>query len=108
MRKDNWKKTFIAIVMVVLFALIILTVFQFQQESEDVTIDERNPVTEEEIVFENNSDYTEEEVRTTTENLRQSLKSLLTNVEYYKISEINSTYTPEDDEKYMVIPESFF
>lgn len=67
MRKDNWKKTFIAIVMVVLFALIILTVFQFQQESEDVTIDGRNPVTEEEIVFENNSDYTEEEVRTTTD-----------------------------------------
>ena len=108
MRKENWKKALIVLGVVVLFILIILVVFQFQHESENVTIDDRNPETEEVVVFENNSDYTEEEIRTTTENLRQALKDLLTNVEYYKISEINSTYTPEDDEKYMVIPETFF
>ena len=108
MRKDNWKKALIALGIILLFILIILTIFQFQHESEEVTIDERNPAKEEELVFENNSDYTEEEIRTTTENLRQALKDLLTNIEYYKISEISSLYTIEDDEKYMVLPETFF
>ena len=87
MRKDKWKKTLIAVGIIVLFILIILTVFAFQHESEEVIIDDRSPEVEEEIVFENNSDYTEEEIRDITENLRESLRDLLSNIEYYKISE---------------------
>lgn len=108
MRKDKWKKTLIAVGIIVLFILIILTVFAFQHESEEVIIDDRSPEVEEEIVFENNSDYTEEEIRDITENLRESLRDLLSNIEYYKISEISSTYTTEEDKNYMVLPETFF
>lgn len=110
MNKRDWKRIGIVVGVIALFILILLSVFHLEHESEEVIIDDRNPQTEpeEEIVFENNSDYTEEEIRDITENLRSSLKDLLTNIEYYKISDINGAYTTEDDENYMVLPETFF
>ena len=106
MLRREWKKIAVALLLIVLFVLVALTIFKFQKESEDVFEDYTNNPSEE-IVFQNSSDMSEQEIRQLVEEKRNTLKSFFENAKYYNISEVSSEYTKEDDEKYIVIDENF-
>lgn len=106
MLKREWKKITIGLFLVFLFILVALTIFNFQKESEDIFEDYTNNPPEE-IVFQNSSDMTEQEIREIVEEKRSILKNFFENAQYYNISEVSSEYTKEDDEKYIVIDENF-
>ena len=107
MTRKKWITLGVGAVVIALFAAILLTTFNFKQEREEIFEDYTNQDIEEDIIFHNSSDLSENEIRSLTEEKRTSLKNLLENAQYYIVSEINSSYTQEDDETLMAIPESF-
>ena len=76
MLKREWKKITIGLFLVFLFILVALTIFNFQKESEDIFEDYTNNPPEE-IVFQNSSDMTEQEIREIVEEKRSILKNFL-------------------------------
>ena len=106
MTKRKWIIIGATLGILVLFGLILLTTFNFQNEHENITEDltDNEP---EEIVFQNSSDMSEADIRILVEEKRIALKQFFENAKYYNISEISSDYTKEDDEQYIVVDENF-
>ena len=107
MTKRKWIITGATLGILVLFGLILLTTFNFQNDHENITEDltDNEP---EEIIFQNSSDMSEADIRILVEEKRIALKQFFENAKYYNISEISSDYTKEDDEQYIVVDENFF
>ena len=106
MTKRKWIITGATLGILVLFGLILLTTFNFQNEHENISEDltDNEP---EEIIFQNSSDMSEADIRILVEEKRIALKQFFENAKYYNISEISSDYTKEDDEQYIVVDENF-
>ena len=94
----------LGLLVIILLGLVILTTFNFQKKKlnihEDLTDNKQ-----EEIVFNNNSDMTEQDIRLLVEEKRVTLKNIIENIKYYNLSEISSDYNAEDDQEYIAIDE---
>lgn len=106
MIKREWKKIALIILLIILASLIILTIFNFDQEQKEYNLDNDITETNNEIKFNNVSDMEEKEIRELVESKREELKEFLKNLKYSNISEVSSDHTKEDDDKYMALTES--
>ena len=106
MTKRKWIIIGVTLGILVLFGLILLTTFNFQNDHETITEDLTNNEPEE-IVFQNSSDMSEADIRILVEEKRIALKQFFENAKYYNISEISSDYTIEDNDQYIVVDENF-
>ena len=112
MHKKELKKVFLSIIVIILFSLVLVTIFSFNKNSENVEFNGANntkedSLKEEQDTFTNNSDIEEKDIRLLVEEKRVALKEYLSHVKYYKLSEISANYQSSDD-SYIGIPESFF
>lgn len=112
MHKKELKKVFLSIIVIILFSLVLVTIFSFNKNSENVEFNganntEEDSLKEEQDTFTNNSDIEEKDIRLLVEEKRVALKEYLSNVKYYKLSDISANYQSSDD-SYIGIPESFF
>jgi len=110
MNKREWKKIGYSIIVVGLFILVLVTVMNFDHKNEDVVIDtgNMNVIPEENVdEFKNESGLEEQEIRLLVEEKRSELKDFFKDAKYYAISEVGASYTKEDDNKYIVVDESF-
>ena len=110
MNRRKWITLGVSVLVIILFAIVILTAFNFKKDREEVFEDYTNnelPNESDETIFHNSSDLTEEEIRTLVEEKRTSLKDVIENAQYYKASDVSSSFNREDDEKVVAIPESF-
>lgn len=106
MNKKDWIKLGLCGVVAVLLILVILSVISLEKTKENIDIKFKNPI-KEESVFLNESDMEEKEIRILIEEKRTKLKEIFKKANYYKISEVSNDHTKEDDEKYIVVEESF-
>lgn len=108
MKKKEIEKALLFIIPVILFVLILLVILTFHNDSENVVIDDPSqtepPITE---VFNNQSSMEESQIRELVESKRKALQNFFKDIKYYSISEIDKNYTKEDDEKYIVIGETY-
>ena len=108
MARREWKKIGIGAILCILLILIMLSTLTFEMTKEDTFEDLTNQPNElDSLVFKNESDLSEEEVREIVEEKRNILKDFFESATYYKPSEINREYTSADDENYLVVDESF-
>ena len=108
MFKKEWQKTLIIVGVLLLFILIILTAYHFVKEPEDVNIVEPTQEPEKPTeVFQNFTDLSESDIKEMAEEKRIQLQAYLAVVPTYKVSEAFEGYSPEDDEVYMGIGQSF-
>ncbi len=105
MNRREWMRLGIASVCIFLFVLVILVVMTFVKSRE--TVDYNTDPVEEEIIFHNSSDMTEQEIRLFVEEKRTELKEFFETAKYYTVSEVAQGYTQEDDEKYLVVDREF-
>ena len=113
MHKKELKKIILSIIVIILFSLVLVTIFSFNKNSENIEFNDTNNTEsespkEEQETFINNSDIEEKDIRLLVEEKRLSLKEYLSHVTYYKLSEISANYQSSDDDSYIGIPESFF
>lgn len=108
MARREWKKIGIGAILCILLILIMLSTLTFEMTKKDTFEDLTNQPNElDSLVFKNESDLSEEEVREIVEEKRNTLKDFFESATYYKPSEINREYTSADDENYLVVDESF-
>ena len=112
MHKKELKKVFLSIIVIILFSLVLVTIFSFNKNSENIEFNgvnntEEDSPKEEQDTFTNNSDIEEKDIRLLVEEKRLALKEYLSHVKYYKLSDISTNYQSSDD-SYIGIPESFF
>ena len=92
MNRRKWITLGVSVLVIILFAIVILTAFNFKKDREEVFEDYTNnelPNESDEIIFHNSSDLTEEEIRTLVEEKRTSLKDVIENAQYYKASDVS-------------------
>lgn len=104
--KKELKKMGIIVAVVSLLMLVSFSVITFQKSKENVNIEVENKK-KDEIIFNNQSDLDEKEIRLLVEEKRNNLKNFFKNAQYYSISEVAKGYSKEDDDTYIVIDEEF-
>lgn len=112
MHKKELKKIILSIIVIILFSLVLVTIFSFNKNSENIEFNganntEEDSPKEEQDTFTNNSDIEEKDIRLLVEEKRLALKEYLSHVKYYKLSDISANYQSSDD-SYIGIPQSFF
>ena len=108
MARREWKKIGIGAILCILLILIMLSTLTFEMTKKETFEDLTNQPNElDSLVFKNESDLSEEEVREIVEEKRNTLKDFFESATYYKSSEINGEYTSKDDENYLIVNESF-
>ena len=85
MTKRKWIIIGVTLGILVLFGLILLTTFNFQNDHETITEDLTNNEPEE-IIFQNSSDMSEADIRILVEEKRIALKQFFENAKYYNIT----------------------
>ena len=110
MHKKELKKIILSIIVIILFSLVLVTIFSFNKNSENIEFNganntEEDSPKEEQDTFTNNSDIEEKDIRLLVEEKRLALKEYLSHVKYYKLSDISTNYQSSDD-SYIGIPQS--
>ena len=106
MKKKEWIRLGLVVVVGILFVFVILGVMSFTREKENIDYTEE-PAEPEKIVFTNASDMTESEIRELVEEKRTNLKNFFHDAEYYNIGDVSIHHTAEDNDNYMVVNEEF-
>ncbi len=106
MRKKEWIRVGLALIVALLFVLVIVVVMNFIRTRQTYDLSPEEPQ-EEEIIFRNSSDMSEQEIRELVEERRMALKDFFKNAEFYLIGDVALDYTEEDNEKYLVVNETF-
>ena len=104
MKKKDWQKLGVSVMVGALMILVTLSVINFKKTKEEMDITIKNPITEEN--FQNESDMEEQEIRLLVEQQRQILKNFFQEAQYYTLSEV-ADYNKEEDENYIVVDEEF-
>lgn len=93
---------------VILLGVVISVVLQFKFKGEVINIDDPNkPVEENKYTLVNESEMEEEEITTLIVNMRDSMAEYFNPIKYYIISDVDPSYSEEDNNKYMVLTEEF-
>ena len=108
MNKKEWIRIVLIIVVASLLGLVLIVGMHFQETGNDVIIEKDNheDLTNE-IIFVNNSSLSEQDIRVLVEEKRTALKDFFREAKYYNISDVSSEHTKEDNDKYIVVGESF-
>ena len=108
MNKKEWIRIVLIIVVASLLGLVLIVGMHFQETGNDVIIEKDNheDLTNE-IIFVNNSSMSEQDIRVLVEEKRTALKEFFREAKYYNISDVSSEHTKEDNDKYIVVGESF-
>ena len=108
MNKKEWIRIVLIIVVASLLGLVLIVGMHFQETGNDVIIEKDNheDLTNE-IIFVNNSSMSEQDIRVLVEEKRTALKDFFREAKYYNISDVSSEHTKEDNDKYIVVGESF-
>ena len=106
MKKKEWIRLGLVVIVGMLFVIVLLGVMSFTRKKENIDYTEELPVPEE-IKFTNASDMTEREIRELVEEKRTNLKNFFRDAQYYNIGDVSKNHTSEDNDKYMVINEDF-
>ena len=93
---------------IIILGIVISVVLQFNFKGENIDLrDPGKPIEEKTYNLVNESLMTEEEINNIIESKRNDLIDFFDPIEYYKISDIDSSFTSLDDEKYMVLTNEF-
>ena len=109
--KKKFKKLipYILIVLaIILLGIAISVVLQFTFKGEKLNLDDpENPVEEKVYTLDNQSSMNEDELDYLINHKRDDMMNFFDPIRYYNISDIDETYTEEDNEKYMVLTSEF-
>ena len=96
------------ILAVIILGIVISVILQFNFRGENIDLrDPEKPVEEKTYNFINNSSLNEEEIKKIIESKRTDIISFFDPIPYYNLSDIDSSFTKEDDEKYMALTNEF-
>ena len=104
--KKELKIGIIIIVIICLLALVLTVAIQFNFKGENIK-DEYIPSKEEKQSLVNDSEYSDEEIKTIIENTRNKIIKFFEEAKYFNISDISSDYSSQDNEEYMALDEEF-
>ncbi len=106
MKKKEWIRLGLVIVVGILFVFVLLGVMSFTGKRENIDYTEEPPAPEE-LKFTNASDMTESEIRELVEEKRTNLKNFFHDAQYYNIGDVSANHTSEENDIYMVVNEEF-
>ena len=93
---------------IIILGIVISVVLQFNFKGENVDLrDPGKPVEEKTYNLVNESLMSEEEISNIVENKRNEIINFFDPIKYYNLSDIEPSYSSEDNEKYMVLTNEF-
>ncbi len=93
---------------IIILGIVISVVLQFNSRGENIDLREPGkPIEEKTYNLVNDSLMTEEEINNIIETKRNDLISFFDPIKYYNLSDIEPSYSSEDNEKYMVLTNEF-
>ncbi len=109
--KKKFKKLLpyiLIVIAVLLLGIVISVVLQFNFKGEKYNLDDPNkPVEEKTYSLDNQSSMSEDEIDYLINNKRDDMMNFFEPIRYYRLSDIDSNASEEDDEKYMVLTDNF-
>ncbi len=93
---------------VIILGFVVSVILQFNFKGENIDLREpEKPVEEKKYNFVNESLLEEDDIKKIIESKRDDIISFFNPIPYYNISDIDSSFTKEDDEKYMALTNEF-
>lgn len=93
---------------VILLGIVISVILQFTFKGEVVDFEEpESPISEKKYTLINDSKMKEEDITDLVVNVRDDMVNYLNPIRYYTITDIEPSYSDEDNEKYMVLTDDF-
>ena len=96
------------ILAVILLGIVVAVVLQFNKKGENIDLrDPVKPVEEKTYNFVNNSSLDEIEIMNIIESRRDDIIGYFDPIKYYKLTDVEPSFTEDDNEKYMVLTNDF-
>ena len=93
---------------VILLGIVISVVLQFTFKGEVISMEEPEPpISEQKYTLVNESKMDEQDITDLVVNMRDDMVNYLNPIRYYTITDIEPSYSEEDNEKYMVLTDDF-
>lgn len=101
----------LAIGLILVMSFTMLISFHFFHEEEMLKHETKDPVVlpeNDELEFQNNSSLSSDELLSIVSNKKNELRNLFYNTNLYRLQEVDSTVSDEEDETYILFDETFF